>query len=179
MQWSFTMVFRNTKLRFSKSLSCFSETDGTVHDGKWTRVYDKFIIITITSSRGSDHASLPGLDHQIKLDASLYFLFDDLLLATYFTWSDPLDKLLIWLYMYIHVHVFTINDLVIKAVVFIPTLLDVISLKTFCRWIHGGYNYVVSQIGICCYMYMNTIEELGVTIQTLYMLNYFNVIWNC
>lgn len=37
--------------------------------------------------------------------------------------------------MYIHVHVFTINDLVVKAVVFIPTLLDVISLKTFCRWI--------------------------------------------
>lgn len=44
------------------------------------------------------------------------------------------------------IHVFTINDLVIKVVVFIPTLFDVFFLKTFCPWIHGGYNHVVSVV---------------------------------
>lgn len=57
------MVFRNIKLRFFKFLLRFFEIDGIVYDGKWIRVYDKFIIIIIILFRGLDYVSLFGLDY--------------------------------------------------------------------------------------------------------------------
>lgn len=64
--------------------------------------------------------------------------------------------------MYIHGHVFTINDLVIKVVVLIPTLFDVSS------WKHSAGWYMEVFLRLTSKYYMNTIEELGVTILTLY-----------